>query len=716
MKQIILACILFACLNGSGVSASGGQNMSITDSIDTVAPVLNDVVISASREKQLRKDVPAAITKIDPQIIKETRATALYQLLNKAAGVYMVNLGNEQHTMAIRQPVSYNALYLYMEDGVPIRPTGIFNHNALYEINMNGLKDIEVLKGPSSSLYGSNAIGGAVNFITADPLASTGNEVSVQGDGYHYYRGDVSAGYSSAKTGVYLSGYAARQNDSWQDYTNFDKYSASLKVTHVLGALTRLGFSATYSYLDTQTPGSLDSSRFYSRSYGSNQRFTYRRVNAFRASSRLDHDWNGKSRSFLTFFFRNNSTGQLPAYYLQDVRDASGQYLRSSGQENNQSFHSYGLLLQHSLDMSFLKSQLIAGVYVDHSPSSFYADALDVYKDRSSNTYTGYSNTGVLIDDYRMRLLNTAAYVQYLIRPTQKLRLVGGLRYDRVTYHFSNRLPAERTKYKQQETNEFNVVAPKLGATYDLGKGAGLYATVSAGFQPPETSNLYSSRQTTALKQATFYNYEAGGWTAARNGNVRVEMSVYNMEGRNEIISVLMADGSTQNQNAGATRHLGVEYQVSWKPLPQLALRLSGTNARHTYLNYSEVSAGKSVNYDGKRMSNAPAFIANSEVTYRPNFFSGFRASLEWQHLSGYYTNSANTRDYDGYELLNFRTGYDFKKSFAKGAGLWINILNLGDVLYASNVMTNQYGATYNAAPPRTVSIGLTYHLRRNDD
>jgi iron complex outermembrane receptor protein len=85
---------------------------------------LQQVVISASRERQARQDAPIAISKINATQIHDTKATALYQLLNKVTGVYMVDLGNEQHTMAIRQPITYNALYLYMEDGLPIRPTG----------------------------------------------------------------------------------------------------------------------------------------------------------------------------------------------------------------------------------------------------------------------------------------------------------------------------------------------------------------------------------------------------------------------------------------------------------------------------------------------------------------------------------------------------------------------------------------------------------------
>jgi iron complex outermembrane receptor protein len=58
-------------------------------------------------------------------------------------------------------------------------------------------------------------------------------------------------------------------------------------------------------------------------------------------------------------------------------------------------------------------------------------------------------------------------------------------------------LPASETKYKQQETNNFNIIAPKLGLTYDLGSNKGFYANYSVGFQPPETGDLYSSRQIT---------------------------------------------------------------------------------------------------------------------------------------------------------------------------------------------------------------------------
>ncbi|WP_207420465.1 TonB-dependent receptor [Desertivirga brevis] len=726
--------------NGSIISQSNAQGrstVSLNDSIEVSKPgyntirvlaveglvvsleatsnFLSEVVVSGSREQQSRKEIPAAISKINSATLTETRATALYQLLNKSAGVYMVNLGNEQHTMAIRQPITYNALYLYLEDGLPIRPTGIFNHNALYEINMNGLKGIEVIKGPASSLYGSNAIGGSINFITANPPIGQQAQLSVQGDGYNYYRTDISTGLTRGKLGVYVGAYTARQKNSWQDYTDFDKYSASLKTTYDFNSASRLTVAGSFSYLDTQTPGSLDSARFYSRRYSSNQRFTYRKVNALRLSARIDHRWNSSNSTFLTAFFRDNSTGQLPSYFIGDsIAKDTKKYVLSRGQENNLSFKSFGLLTQHSSQIKFLNSKFQIGAYLDYSPSTFYANYLSINKDVPSNFYTGFNKTDSVIDNYKTNLVNAATFAQLQVNPIKALRVVAGLRYDNLIYNFENKLPLGKTKYKQNEKNVYSVLAPKLGLTYDFGKGFGVYSNWSVGFQPPETSFLYSARQTNILEQATFQNYELGAWLPVHE-KLNIELAAFAMNGKNEIITVMMPDNTTQNDNAGATRHRGIEYTLVYTPTKQLGLRFGGTYAEHKYQEYSELLFGKTVFYNGNSMANAPASIINSEVTWKPGFVAGLRMAAEWQSISKYYVNSANTRSYRGYDIFNLRFGYDIKAKVAKGAGLWLNIMNVTDQLYANNVTGNQYGVTYNAAAPRTVTIGLTYsftHLK----
>src|SRR5258708_5144228 len=136
---------------------------------------LDELIITASRTAQKRTEAPVAISTISARTIAETRANQLDQLLNKVSGVFMVDLGNEQHEMSIRQPMSTASVFLYLEDGIPIRTTGVYNHNALLEMNAAAAKQIEIIRGPASSLYGAEAIGGAVNVITmAPPVAPAG--------------------------------------------------------------------------------------------------------------------------------------------------------------------------------------------------------------------------------------------------------------------------------------------------------------------------------------------------------------------------------------------------------------------------------------------------------------------------------------------------------------------------------------------------------------
>ena len=141
-------------------------------------PNLNDsalqtVIATANKSKEKRINAPIAISLLGKQQIQEAKAPRIDFLLNKVSGVYMPTIGNEQHMMSIRQPISLKGLYLYLEDGLPIRTSGLFSNNALIEINTAAIQQIEVIKGPASALYGAEAIGGVINFIHAPrPLKS----------------------------------------------------------------------------------------------------------------------------------------------------------------------------------------------------------------------------------------------------------------------------------------------------------------------------------------------------------------------------------------------------------------------------------------------------------------------------------------------------------------------------------------------------------------
>jgi len=136
---------------------------------DSITQTLDPVIVTGNKLSQLRTEAPIAISIISSKIIQQTQAPRIDYLLNKVSGVYMPSIGGEQHMMSIRQPISLKGLYLYLEDGLPIRTSGLFSSNALIEINTSNIHAIEIIKGPASALYGAEAIGGIINILSEKP-------------------------------------------------------------------------------------------------------------------------------------------------------------------------------------------------------------------------------------------------------------------------------------------------------------------------------------------------------------------------------------------------------------------------------------------------------------------------------------------------------------------------------------------------------------------
>lgn len=678
------------------------QKIALTAGIISLQPStasLNEFVVTSSRDKQLRTDAPIAISRISTQEMRDTKATTLDQLLNKVSGVYMVPLQNEQHTMAIRQPIGYKSLFLYLEDGIPIRTTGDFNHNALIEINMAALRTIEVVRGPASSLYGSEAVGGAVNFITAAPSLNPTGRVQAGVTDRGYKRADFNVSNTFNKVGLTMGGYYANQQHGYMDHSDYHKFAFTLRGDYQISEHTKWINAATLVDYYTDQIGGLDSAHFFGKNYTNFQTFSYRKVNALRYRSTVEHDWNDLNHTTFTAFFRSSSIKQNPFYYITDSKTDP---LKAAGQINNDSFKSYGLILQHKKEFGWQDAAIIAGVSMDYSPAAYIANYIDVDKN-AAGYYTHYTPTDSVLTNYDVKLLNTAAYVQGNMTLVTGLKLVAALRYDRMDYKFENHLSASAYTGAASQKNNFNAFTPKLGLTYDFGHSRGLYANYSVGFAPPNITELFTGVKVPVLKPANYNNYEVGGWFGFANDKGYVDVSVYEMKGRNEIISVRQSDGSYLNQNAGQTTHRGVEWNVRYAPVTAIQLRVSGQYADHFFNDYTE----KGVSYSGNQMNGAPHVITNTEVTFKPAFIKGFRIGAEWQHISKYYMDPQNTKMYKGYDLLNLRTGYAWK-SFE----CWINCRNVADVIYATTAEKTAYSTSYYPGQKRTFDFGIAYTFK----
>ena len=105
-------------------------------------------------------------------------ATHSSEVLNRVPGV-MVQRGSGQESLtAIRSPVLTGAgscgAFLFLENGIPIRPVGFCNVNEMLEINTEQADAIEVLRGTGTALYGSNSVHGTINVLQDAPARAAG--------------------------------------------------------------------------------------------------------------------------------------------------------------------------------------------------------------------------------------------------------------------------------------------------------------------------------------------------------------------------------------------------------------------------------------------------------------------------------------------------------------------------------------------------------------
>ena len=663
------------------------------------------IVISGSRESTTLRQTPAPINKISHETLEEKKPTFVGQVLNQASGVYVTDLGNEQHSMSIRQPLSYGAMYLYMEDGIPIRPAGLFNHNALYEINLEGVGSIEVLKGPASSLYGSNAVGGAVNFFTREPsikpVASLGLQFNDQG----YQRTTFEASGSRGEQSLLIAGYQSAREGGWQEHNDADKDSITLRHDWTINEVTALKTIASYNHLWTDMPGTLNESDYRNSPGKSYNTFTWRKVEASRLSTTLEGNWNTDGLSTVTFYARDNSTDQLPSYLIFNTGPST-----ASGRTTFQDFTSFGLELRHRQDFYAQGIRWINGLSLERTPMAATERNLTITRDPVSLKYLSYE-AAALRRDYKVDISSQPFYTQVEYTPLKPLRLVFGARYDNIEYDYSNQLSPSATTGAPSQTRRYRHISPKAGAVWDYSRNTNVYTNISQGFTPPEVSAQYGGSLTAPdLKESVFTNFDIGTRWFSSDRTMATDISLYRLEGKDEVISFSTQTGRSEPRNAGETRHQGVEFGWRYTPDSLWDATLNGTLARHSYEDYQTSST---LNFSGNEIPAAPHWLSNAEIGYKA--LTNLRLSAEMQGLGSYYMDNSNSVKYAGHALLNLRARYSLRTM-----DLWVALLNASNKHYAEIAASTYNGSTsynpdsqntYTPGAPRTALIGINYHF-----
>lgn len=683
---------------------------------------LDEVVVSASREQQRRSEVPASISTLSQKRIEKTNAYGIEQLVNQVPGVYMTTsraAGNEQHMMAVRSPISTKSIFLYLEDGLPIRPTAVFNHNTLLELNNTSFGRIEVLKGPASSIYGSEAIGGSFNFITKSPTVEPSGSLDFQVDDLGITRyGLEYSQYANEDVGFYLGAHYIQRNNGPIDFSDYEKFAITFKTEVSLA--DNLQWTTVFDMIDYRSDmtGSLSETDYRAGNYESDQTFSQRDARAFRARTTFGKLWDTKNRTSFNLIFRNNVMNQNPSYRIRQFRDNGQLTGFGSGEINSNSFNSYVGILQHKINFDFAQSSLIAGISTDYSPQQYVAQSTDVVVDVATERNIDFAvNQDDFILDYKAGILNYAAYLQYEINPLEDLKLTAALRYDGFDYDYNNQ--ADGLAGPKDSFNRYDNFSPKVGANYNFSGNGGVYANYSVGFSPPETSTLYRNSyvgvggEVFELEPSDYFNYEMGGYFNPLK-NLKIDLAFYLLDGKNTLIALRDGNDEFFNTNAGKTRSYGVEYGFTYAPVPQLEIRHSGSYARHRYLSFFK----EGIDYSDTERESAPRLLGYSQLSYSPGFIDGMSLTAEHELVGRYNTSFQgqvegdgdirSTATYPGHNIFNLKVAYTFGKF-----EVWGQMFNVFDKLYSVNASYNVYQSanSYTIGNPRAFHMGIKYRI-----
>ena len=659
---------------------------------------LSEVVVTATRDEERKANVAANVGVVGQADIQQSRPHHSAEIVNRIPGVLNIDLGGEGSTVAMRLPINYSAVYGYLEDGVPIRSTGFFNHNALYEINVPGADRVEVFKGPATALYGSDAIGGVFNVLTRAPSASPSVELFAEGGAHDYARTLLSASQTWGATGL-RGDLNLMHYGGWRDGAHQNRQTGTVRWDRALSN-ARLKTVVTLTSISSPGDGGSDVplSDFENRPSTNYTPIAIRRVRALRWSTNYLRPLANGSLD-VTTYARYNRLQLLPFWQLTydpQIWDA----------------HNYSLGLMTKYRRDFAHGSAIVGADFDYSPGTKVEDQIIPTQTTSGvfNTYT----TGARQYDYDVRFRGASPYVQIEYAPVAKIHFSGGVRFDALGYTYDNNLSVVDTGAHRRPAStsvSYGHFSPKVGVTVDVSPSVNLFAAYRHGFRVPSEEQLFvqgSATNTVGLRPVKANSFEAG--VRATGDRVAFEASAYTMDVTDDIVYFYNASTFTSEvSNAGRTRHRGAEASVKVALAKQWRLESAFAYVRNRYLRWVTATGS---DFSGNEMEAGPRTIANTRLTFAPTERSALAA--EWAHVGWYFTDPNNAHRYDGYDILNLEAttpGYN-------GVSLVARIANVTNEHYSVASSFNPFvpaaeQARYTPGLLRTLYLGIQYGWSR---
>ncbi len=613
--------------------------------------VIDELVVTSQRRGQALLEHAGNVVRLDDEVLSAVQHNHMHELLTRAPGVWLSRGSGQEHLTAIRSPVLTGAgscgAFLFLEDGIPIRPAGFCNVNSLFEINTEQAAAVEVIRGPGNALYGSNALHGTVNVLMPQPGGDRQPQLGLEIGPNEFWRARLEAPFTADSpwlaTAVFADDGGFRDDSGYRQAKLHARHAVELSGGNVTLAMTATD-------LDQDTAGFILGEDAYkdpavNRSNPNPEAFrkaSAQRLYAIWQSPRQGYDLDLRP-------YVRHSDMEFLQHFLP------GQPLEENGHV------SAGML--GTLTFSGDTSQTIVGA--DLEGSDMFLKQTQDGPTQGSPFLMATRPEGKHYD-YEVSALAAAAYVQTDWSIDDQLTFGAGLRADYIRYDYDNRMLTGNTRddgtvcgfggclYSRpaDRGDSFSNLAPKLSMRYRFSETGSVYASLSRGFRAPQATELYrlqSGQEVADLDSERIDSLEVG--LRRRLDPLALDVTLFAMRKRDSVFR----DADGFNVTGARSRHRGVEVDLDWLLAPEWALSIDMTYAHHTY-DFDIVASRGETFVSGRDVDTAPRFLGSIELAFTPT--DRFDAALQVTSIGRYYLDAENRFDYPGHTIANLRAGF----------------------------------------------------------
>jgi outer membrane receptor protein involved in Fe transport len=687
--------------------AASAADDTMAGDVDDAEP--QDVVVTATRDKRSAFQTPASISRIDDKTIRDIDSKHQADVLNHNAGVYIQRGSGAESLGAIRSPVLAGAgacgAFLVAEDSLPIRPTGFCNLNEMFETNYEQARQIEVLRGPGSAMFGASAVHGVINVITPSVQSLPTFSAGLEGGSDSFKRITFATSINSEDSTRGFGAYGvATRAPGWRDASGVDEAKLNLLGDMDVGG-GHLRLRAAGTVLNQETAGFIQG---YNSYLDEDIARTNPNPEAFRDASSVRASANFEK----TDVFGESSNFELAGIYRRSRMDFLQHFLIGKPLEHNAQT-SFMLRGAGSRPFGTVTWRLALDAEIADTELTEYQP--DIARDGAPPA-NAIRPQGFHYD-YTVDAWTLGATLALEWRITPELTATAALRADSTNYDYDNHMLAGNTRadgtacgaagclYARpaDRTDRFDNLSPSVTLAWHPAESHLLYMNLATGFRPPETTELYRLQRQQLAASLDSENLESVelGWKYS-SGVYSATTSIYEMRKHH----VILRETNGFNVGDGSTRHRGIEYELRRDGV-HTAVSLNGTYARHQYAFSRAVEGGETI-IDGNDVDTAPRNLHS--LSFEVDMGSllgldGLRAAIDANYVDRYFLDAANTASYPGHIVANARVLWRPAGRF----NFVMRVDNLFDERYADRADFAFGNYRYFPARGRAVFLSLDY-------